>query len=372
MVRRHLDQHDPDPVRVGDPQLDEAPRLQPRFPQDAHPQSGQPRLLCPDVAYLQPDLAVVSEAGPAACPDTSRNPWPRKKTTPGIVGRAELPVDGELEHVPVEMPAPHRIPSGARGSGWTGPPCGTPRARAGPFRGRIPGDRADRVEGSVRPAVRAAGTERGTRGRQRVRGNQGHGRTCGRDECDSRARTLSGVGEIGPARGRDRALPGRPPAHRTVLGGQLRDFRRVRPRLRVGRRPPVHVATCAGQAAKPSGRRVHAGFAGRGDRRPVRPRRSGCGCRCPVPCAGSVSSTSWGSRCATSSTGSRAELARRARPVASPTGRGHSGPDVLPAAMRRHLRRTPKQRCSILPSGRAGGEDGAGPAAVDLGLRRAS
>ena len=41
-------------------------------------------------------------AGPAACPETSRNPEPRKNATPGSFRRAELPVDGHAQDVAVE------------------------------------------------------------------------------------------------------------------------------------------------------------------------------------------------------------------------------------------------------------------------------
>jgi hypothetical protein len=39
------------------------------------------------------------------CPETSSNPGPRKNTTPGIVRRAELPVDGQAQYAAVEAAA---------------------------------------------------------------------------------------------------------------------------------------------------------------------------------------------------------------------------------------------------------------------------
>ena len=42
---------------------------------------------------------------PAACPETSSNPGPRKNTTPGSSGGAELPVDGQAQGVAVEAAA---------------------------------------------------------------------------------------------------------------------------------------------------------------------------------------------------------------------------------------------------------------------------
>src|SRR4249920_1917699 len=52
-------------------------------------------------------IQIITErpGGPAVCPETSSNPGPRKKTTPGIAGRAELPVDGQAQHVAVEAAA---------------------------------------------------------------------------------------------------------------------------------------------------------------------------------------------------------------------------------------------------------------------------
>jgi hypothetical protein len=56
-------------------------------------------------------------AGPGLCPETSSKPGPRKNTTPGIVRRAELAVNGQAQYVAVEAAAtvqvagPHQDPA---------------------------------------------------------------------------------------------------------------------------------------------------------------------------------------------------------------------------------------------------------------------
>jgi hypothetical protein len=56
-------------------------------------------------------IQIITErpAGPAVCPETSSNPGPRKNTTPGIAGKAELPVDGQAQYVAVEAAAAVQI-----------------------------------------------------------------------------------------------------------------------------------------------------------------------------------------------------------------------------------------------------------------------
>jgi hypothetical protein len=52
-------------------------------------------------------IQIITEcpAGSAGCPETPGNPGLRKDTTPGIVRRAELAVDGQAQHVAVEAAA---------------------------------------------------------------------------------------------------------------------------------------------------------------------------------------------------------------------------------------------------------------------------
>ena len=52
-------------------------------------------------------IQITSErpGAPDALPETSSNPWPRKKTIPGMARRAELPVDGQAQDVAVEAEA---------------------------------------------------------------------------------------------------------------------------------------------------------------------------------------------------------------------------------------------------------------------------
>jgi hypothetical protein len=81
MIRRHLHDADAQPVRVGDPHLQQSPRFPPRLPQDANAAFAELLSCRGQVAHLQPQR----HAGRwrlGARPDSSRNPPPRKKTVP--------------------------------------------------------------------------------------------------------------------------------------------------------------------------------------------------------------------------------------------------------------------------------------------------
>ena len=85
MIGWHFDQDDLDPVGVLDPHLSQSPGLGDRLPQNAGAGRGQALMFGVDIPYLEPEPYGVT-GGACQCPETSRNPGPRKKTTPGSAG----------------------------------------------------------------------------------------------------------------------------------------------------------------------------------------------------------------------------------------------------------------------------------------------
>jgi hypothetical protein len=81
VIGGNLDQDDPDAIGILDPHLDQSPGPGGRLLDDRHSVRGQPGVLGADIPELGPDHRR-GPGGPAACPETSRNPEPRKNTTP--------------------------------------------------------------------------------------------------------------------------------------------------------------------------------------------------------------------------------------------------------------------------------------------------
>ena len=73
---------DAHPVWVGDPHLQQPPRLPLRLPQDPHATLTELPSHPGQLAHLQPQRHARGPGGAAARPDSSRNPPPRKKTVP--------------------------------------------------------------------------------------------------------------------------------------------------------------------------------------------------------------------------------------------------------------------------------------------------
>jgi hypothetical protein len=104
MIGRNLGQDDPDPVGVLDVHLDQAPRLGCRLPYDRNSGHGEPGVLGMHIADLDPDHhRAPGRAG--RVPGDLEQPLPEEKHQPGIIRRAELPVDGQAEQVTVEAAA---------------------------------------------------------------------------------------------------------------------------------------------------------------------------------------------------------------------------------------------------------------------------
>ena len=104
MTGGNLDQDDPDAVGVLDLHLDQAPRLGCRFPHDRDSGRGQPGVLGVNIADLDPDHhRVPGRAG--SVPGDLEQPLPEEEHQPGIIRQAELPVDGQAQHIAVEAAA---------------------------------------------------------------------------------------------------------------------------------------------------------------------------------------------------------------------------------------------------------------------------
>jgi len=101
---RNLDQDDPYAVGVLDPHLDQAPGLHCWLPDNRDPGCGQPGVLGADITDLNPDHhRVPGRAG--RMPGDLEQPLAEEEHQPGIVWRAELPVDGQAQDVAVEAVA---------------------------------------------------------------------------------------------------------------------------------------------------------------------------------------------------------------------------------------------------------------------------
>ena len=104
MISRNLGQNDPEAVGVLDLHLDQAPRLGCRFPHDQDPGRGQPDVLGMHITDLDPDHhRAPGRVG--RVPGDLEQPLPEEEHQPGIIRRAELPVDGQAEQVTVEAAA---------------------------------------------------------------------------------------------------------------------------------------------------------------------------------------------------------------------------------------------------------------------------
>ena len=104
MISRNLDQNDPDAVGVLDLHLDQAPRLWLPVPARSglRPQPAERARV--NIADLDPDHhrapGLVGRV-----PGDLEQSLPEEEHQPGIVRRAELPVDGRAEQVTIEAAA---------------------------------------------------------------------------------------------------------------------------------------------------------------------------------------------------------------------------------------------------------------------------
>jgi hypothetical protein len=103
VIGGNLDQDDLDAIGVLDPQS-----VKPQGSVAGPPMMGTAAAAsraCPawiSRAWIQ--IITECPGGPGVCPETPGKPGPRKNS-PGIVGRAELAVDGQAQYVAVEVAA---------------------------------------------------------------------------------------------------------------------------------------------------------------------------------------------------------------------------------------------------------------------------
>ena len=98
MTGRNLDEHDPDAVRVLDPHLGQAPGLRYWLPDDRDSGRGQPGVLCVNIPHLHPDHhRAPGRAG--RMPGDLKQSLAEKEHQPGIIRRAELPVDSQAQRM---------------------------------------------------------------------------------------------------------------------------------------------------------------------------------------------------------------------------------------------------------------------------------
>ena len=104
MTGRNLDQDDPDAVGVLDLHLGQAPGLRFWLPHNRDSGRGQPGVLGVNIADLDPDQhRAAGRAG--RLPGDLEQSLTEEEHQPGIVRRAELPVDGQAQQVTVEAAA---------------------------------------------------------------------------------------------------------------------------------------------------------------------------------------------------------------------------------------------------------------------------
>jgi hypothetical protein len=104
----NLDQDDPDAVGVLDPHLDQSPGLGHGFPDDGDAGCREPRVLGADIPHLDPDHHR-RPGRTGRVPGDLEQSLAEEEHHPGILGRAELTVDGQAQHVAVEAAAPVQV-----------------------------------------------------------------------------------------------------------------------------------------------------------------------------------------------------------------------------------------------------------------------
>jgi hypothetical protein len=92
------------PSGILDPQLDQAPGLRCQFPDDRDSGRGQPGVLGVNIPYLEPDHhRTTGRTG--RVPGDFEQSLAEEQHHPGIVLRAEPPVDGQAQYITVEAAA---------------------------------------------------------------------------------------------------------------------------------------------------------------------------------------------------------------------------------------------------------------------------
>jgi len=108
VIGRNLNQDDPDAVRVLDPHLGQSPGLRRGLPQDPGTSRCQPLMLSMNLPHLEPDHHRVTGV-PRGLTRYFQQSRAEKEHHPRISRRAELPENGQAQHVPVETAAPAQV-----------------------------------------------------------------------------------------------------------------------------------------------------------------------------------------------------------------------------------------------------------------------
>jgi len=104
VIGGNLDQNDPDAIGVLDPHFGQAPGLRRGSPDDGDSGRGQPGVLGVDIPDLDPDHHRVP-CRDGRMPGHLEHARTEEEHHPGIIRRAELPVDGQAQRVAVEAAA---------------------------------------------------------------------------------------------------------------------------------------------------------------------------------------------------------------------------------------------------------------------------
>jgi hypothetical protein len=104
VIDRNLDENDPDALRILDPHLDQSPGLGHGLSENTHAGRRQPFVLSMNVSHLEPDHQRAP-GGPRSPPGHFQQSRAEKEHHSRVVRRAELPVDRQTQHVPVETAA---------------------------------------------------------------------------------------------------------------------------------------------------------------------------------------------------------------------------------------------------------------------------
>lgn len=103
-----LDQHDPDAVGIFDPHLGQSPRLGGRLAQNANTCCRQSLMFSLDIPHLEPDHHRLP-GGARRVPGNFQQPGAEEEHYCGIGRRAELAINRQAQHIPVEMAAAAQV-----------------------------------------------------------------------------------------------------------------------------------------------------------------------------------------------------------------------------------------------------------------------
>jgi len=108
VIGRNLDEHDADAVRVLDPHFGQPPGLRCRLAEDTDSGRSQPVALSVNIPHLEPDHHRTPRRAVRAAGNLEHS-RAQEEHHPRILGRAELPVDRQAQHVAVETTASAQV-----------------------------------------------------------------------------------------------------------------------------------------------------------------------------------------------------------------------------------------------------------------------